>query len=190
MSSILGLLCHPGRKRAFLQTSCKVSKTILTTTRSSRTPLASQSGSDGDQLVDLRPPGRFPQRRPHSNFWYFWGKENHIFLMLLNTSGLNSEDIVQSARNASQELIGFSWGCYSKCSHVSELSGPCQYRYKIYVLQIQTYGIKAPIIYCKYKNLCIANTKIWYKGSDYILHIHFFANTETLYKCSDYILQI
>ena len=33
-------------------------------------------------------------------------------------------------------------------------------KYKTCVLQIQKYGIKAPIIYCKYKNLCIADTKI------------------------------
>ena len=32
-------------------------------------------------------------------------------------------------------------------------------KYKICVFQIQKYDIKAPIIYCKYKNLCIAKQK-------------------------------
>ena len=50
--------------------------------------------------------------------------------------------------------------------------------YSMCVLQIQ--------------NLCIANTKIWYKGSDYILEIKNprITNTKIWYKGSDYILQI
>ena len=42
------------------------------------------------------------------------------------------------------------------------------------------------------QNICIANTNIWYKGSDYILQIQnlCITNAEILYKCSDYILQI
>ena len=61
-------------------------------------------------------------------------------------------------------------------------------KYNICVLQIQKYGIKAPIIYCKYKFLCIPNTEILYKCSDYILQIYkFFARNKHLYIVNIYI---